>query len=98
MDKVTSGLEKLAAEIEYLNELDSIFGKLERKRYQEMEDTINEELKKRMKEGWPEKELTKKRDQLREELSTAARIAIQKDYEQLAKSSPRTQGIAAGYV
>lgn len=91
MDKVTSGLEKLATEIEYLDELHSIFGELERKRYQEMEDIINAELNKRMMEGWSEQELKEKRDQMREELSTVARTAIEKDYEQLAKSSPRTQ-------
>lgn len=81
----------MATEIEYLDELNSIFGKLERKRYQEMDDTINEELNKRMKEGWIEQELKEKRDQMREELSVVAQTAIQKDYEQLAKSSPRTQ-------
>ncbi|KAL7961267.1 hypothetical protein V8C34DRAFT_274241 [Trichoderma compactum] len=91
LDKVTSGLEKLATEIGYLHELHSIFGELERKRYQEMEDAINAELNKRMMEGWLEQELKEKRDQMREELSTVARTAIEKDYEQLAKSSPRTQ-------
>ncbi|PNP58999.1 hypothetical protein THARTR1_01247 [Trichoderma harzianum] len=91
LDKVTSGLEKLAVEIEYLDELSSIFGELERKRYQEMDDIINAELNKRMKEGWLEQELTDKRDQMREELSTVAQTAIQQDYEQLTKSSPRTQ-------
>ncbi|KKP06868.1 hypothetical protein THAR02_01065 [Trichoderma harzianum] len=90
LDKVTSGLEKMATEIEYLDELNSVFGKLERKRYQEMEDTINEELNKRLQEGWLEQQLKEKRDQMREELSLVAQTAIQKDYEQLAKSSPRT--------
>ncbi|KAL7910353.1 hypothetical protein GGI35DRAFT_448574 [Trichoderma velutinum] len=91
LDKVTSGLEKLAAELEYLDELNSIFGELERKRYQEMEDAINEELNKRMKEGWLEKELKEKKGQMREELSMAAQTSIEEDYKQLTKSSPRTQ-------
>ncbi|UKZ82608.1 hypothetical protein TrVFT333_010401 [Trichoderma virens FT-333] len=89
--KVTSGLEKLAAEIEYTTELNSLFQELERRRYREMEDIINEELNKRMQEGWRENELKEKKGEMREELSVAAQTAIQEDLEQLAKSSPRTQ-------
>ncbi|KAL7934330.1 hypothetical protein V8C35DRAFT_280075 [Trichoderma chlorosporum] len=55
LDKVASGLEKLAAEIEYLAELNSLFNKLERRIYREIEDVINAELDKKMKEGWLEK-------------------------------------------
>lgn len=91
MDKVTFGLEKLAVEIEYITGLNSLFQELERRRYQEMEDIINAELNKRMQEGWLEGMLTERKLEMRQELSVAARTAIQEDLEQLVKSSPRTQ-------